>query len=236
MPSTKVKGIVIGGINVKEKDKLVKLYTLELGKISVAFKGVRAEKAKLKSAKELFCFGDYIIESSKAGHIVTSCDIIDSFHAISKDIQKYYEACAILNIVDKAAYESNPLFFIEVIKSIKSICYDNIKRLYVLDKFLISYFDYSGYRFLSEKCSSCGAKLTKRYFNYDIGELVCPACKTFNCDAVSDSAFTAMKILQNTDYDKLQTVKLGGEGEVQAFNILCKNFEWKTGYKVLKVI
>lgn len=38
MATTKVKGIVLGGTNVKEKDKLVKLYTLEKGLITVTMK------------------------------------------------------------------------------------------------------------------------------------------------------------------------------------------------------
>ena len=110
--STKVKALVLGGTNVKEKDKLITLFTLENGKISASMKGVRGDKAKLKSAKEPFCFGDFIIEEGKAGYIITTVDIIDNFFELTKNIDKYYEGCAILDIVNKIAIEPDPKLFV----------------------------------------------------------------------------------------------------------------------------
>lgn len=235
MATTKVKGIVLGGINYKEKDKLVKLYTLEKGKITVTMRGVRGDKAKLKFAKEVFCFGEYIIEEGKT-NIVTSVDVIDSFYGISQNIEKYYEGCAILDIVDKFSQESNPALFIEIIKALKSLCYDNLPKYYVIDKFLLIFLNNLGYFFMTDKCASCGATLGARYINLDFGELVCPSCKTAMCVSISESCYSAMRILSKTDYDKLGTVRLGGMGEVQTFNILCKDYEWRTGYQILNII
>ena len=58
----KIKAVVIKGNNVKEKDKNILLFSLEEGKIWATLKGVRGEKAKMKYAKEPFCFGDFILE------------------------------------------------------------------------------------------------------------------------------------------------------------------------------
>lgn len=236
MASTKVKGIVIGGTNVKEKDKIITLFTLEKGKISASMKGVRGDKAKLKSAKELFCFSDFIIEEGKNSNIITSADILDNFYSITKDIEKYYEGCAIVDIISKIALEPNPQLFIELIKALKTLCYDVVKKYYCIDKFLLSIFDAMGYNFITDKCSSCGAGLVNRYFNLNVGELVCSACRTALCVQVSDACFSAMKILNNTPYEKLSSIKLGGLGEVQAYNILSQNYEWRTGYKLLNLI
>lgn len=236
MASTRVKAVVIGGTNIKEKDRIIQLYTLEKGKISASMKGVRGDKAKLKSAKEPFCFGDFIIEEGKNSNIVTSVDILDNFFLLTKDIEKYYEGCAILDIVAKVGLESNPPLFIELIKALKTLCYENVKKYYVVDKFLISICNAMGYKFITDTCSSCGAMLGSKYFNLDIGEIVCAGCKTSMCVKVSDACYSAIKILNNTDYDKLRTIKLGGEGEIQAFNLLSQNYEWRTGYKILKLI
>lgn len=235
MASIKIKGIVLGGTNYKEKDRLVRLYTLEKGKITVTLRGVRGDKAKLKVAKETFCFGEYIIEEGKT-NIVTSVDVIDNFYGISQNIEKYYEGCAILDIVDKFSAESNPELFIEVVKALKSLCYDTLPKYYVIDKFLIDFLNDMGYFFLSDKCSSCGATLASRYLNLDFGELVCPACKSASCMQISDACYGAMRLLGKTDYEKLGSVKLGGMGEVQMFNVLAKDYEWRTGYQILNLI
>lgn len=236
MASTKVKGIVLGGTNIKEKDKIINLYTLEKGKISVAMRGVRGEKAKLKSAKDIFCFGEFVLEEGKASFVVTAVDIIDTFYSLSNDIEKYYEGCAILDIVSKFGEESNPQLFIETIKAIETLCYDDVRKYYVINKFLLSIFKGMGYGFLTETCSSCGGLLHAKYLNLEIGELVCPACKNTFCEQVTDACYSAFRLLENTDYDKLKTVKLGGMGEVQAYNLLSKNYEYRTGYNILKMI
>ena len=62
MATTKVKAIVLGGTNVKEKDRIISVYSLERGVESFSMKGVRGDKAKMKFAKEVFCFGDFIVE------------------------------------------------------------------------------------------------------------------------------------------------------------------------------
>ncbi len=229
MASTKVKAIVLSGINIKEKDKLISLFTLEKGKIVVSMKGVRGEKAKLKAAKEIFTFGEYCIEEGKT-NVITAVDIIDNFYDLSKDIDKYYEACAVIDIANKiATNESNPTLFIEIIKAIKTLCYENVRKYYVFDKFMLSILKNMGYGFLSDKCSSCGRELEHKFFNFDIGEIVCARCQNSLCEKLSDATYSAMKLLDNVGYEKLSTVRLGGMGEVQAYHVLTKDFLFRTG-------
>lgn len=236
MASTKVKGIVLGGTNVKEKDKIIKLYTLEKGPMSVTLKGVRGDKAKYKAAKEIFCFGDFVIEEGKNYSIVTSVDIIDNFYMLSNNIERYYEACAILDIVSKVATEPNTALFIEILEALKTLCYDEVGKYNVIDKFLISIFKAMGYNFITENCSSCGGKLGAKYLNLGIGEIVCPACKKTNSLPISDACFNALKILSNTEYDKLPTINFSLLIGNQVHYLLTTNYEWRTGYKVLSIV
>lgn len=232
--SAKVKGIVLGGTNVKEKDRIVSLYTLEQGKISVSMKGVRGDKAKMKFAKEVFCFGDFIIEEGKAIPVVTGVDIIDSFYGLASDIDKYYEGCAILDIISKMGGESNPPLFIELVKALRALCYDNNKKYYVFSKFLIGYFNLMGYGFLTDKCSSCGATLRLRYLNLQVGEIVCPACRNDLSVQISQACYSALRLLAATDYEKLSTLHIEDDGELAACSVLTKNYEWRTGNKILQ--
>lgn len=236
MASTKVKAIVIGGVNIKEKDRLITIFSLEQGKMVVSMKGVRGGKAKLKSAKEIFCFGDFVIEEGKNSAIVTAVDIVDNFYGLTQNVDKYYEGCALLDIVSKVTNEANAGLFIELLKSLKCLCYENVKKYYVVDKFLLNVLNSMGYGFLTEKCSSCGSLLSTKYLNLEVGEIVCPMCKTSLCLPISEPAFSAMRLLDNTPYEKLSTVKLGGMGEVQAFNLLSKNYEYRTGYKIIEIL
>lgn len=231
--TTKVKAFVLEAKDSKEKDKLATLYTLENGKFFVNFRGVRGAKAKLKAAKEVFTFGEYVIEQTKAGNIVTEANIIDNFMPLRNDLDKFYEACSIFDIVKKlGAQTPDPALFIEILKAMKAICYDGAPKYYVVIKFLLNIFENMGYKLNFDKCASCGAVLTgKKYLNLDYGEIVCANCRQMTSIEVAPATIGALKIIKQTPYEKLKTVKLGGGGEIKALNLLCENFEWRFGSK-----
>lgn len=231
MASTKVKAFVLESKDSKEKDKLATLFTLESGRLFVNFRGVRGPKAKLRAAKEVFTFGEYIIEETKAGNIVVEAEIIDNFAPIRSDLEKYYEVCSVFDIVRKVlSTEADPAMFIELVKVMKAICYDGAPKNYALVKFLIDIFDNAGYSLNFEKCSSCGSTLTgKKFLNLQVGEFVCSNCKLMTSIEVAPPTLSALKILKATPFEKLKTIKLGGEGAEKALNLLSENFEWRYG-------
>lgn len=237
--TTKVKAVVLKATDYKEKDKLLTLFSLEQGKIVCTMRGVKSPNAKLKFAKEPFCFGEYIIENTKGNNVVTQVEVIDNFFELTQNLDKLYEGCAMLDVVNKLSAENNQDagLFIELIKALKCLTYENVRKYYVFDKFLLKVFKNCGYYFLSNKCSSCGYDLSdRRYFNLDIGEFVCANCRTNLCMEVSTPCFSALKLLENTDYDKLKNLRLGGDAERLVYNLLDKNFEWRFGKRFCQIV
>lgn len=234
MASIKTKAIVLGGTNVKEKDRLVDLFTLEQGRKLVSMRGVRGEKAKLKMAKEPFCFGEFVLEEGK-GCVVTQVEIIDNFYDLTKDLDKYYEGCAILDLVKSVASASEPKLFIELLQALKTLCYENVKKYYVFDKFLLDLTEFLGFSFFHNKCGGCGATLNIAYFDLDKGCFVCPSCKSESSIKLSNGAFKAVEILHNCDYEKLSTLQLSSGSEREALKLLALNLEWRVGVKILKI-
>lgn len=234
MASIKTKAIVLGGIDVKEKDRLVDLFTLEQGRKLVSMRGVRGEKAKLKMAKEPFCFGEFVLEEGK-GCVVTQVEIIDNFYDLTKDLDKYYEGCAILDLVKSVASASEPKLFIELLQALKTLCYENVKKYYVFDKFLLDLTEFLGFSFFQNKCGGCGATLNIAYFDLDKGCFVCPSCKSESSIKLSNGAFKAVEILHNCGYEKLSTLQLSSGSEREALKLLALNLEWRVGVKILKI-
>ena len=230
----KTKAIVLGGVDIKEKDRLIDLFTLEEGRITVSMKGVRGEKAKLKMAKEPFCFGEFVIEKGKSA-IVTQVEIIDSFYNLTKDLDKYYEGFAILDMVKQITDQKDPQIFIETLKALKALCYENIKKYYVFNKFLMKITEILGFSFVKDRCGCCDALLGIVYFDLNKGCFVCPNCKTENSFKVSKDAFKGLEILHNIDYDKLDSINLALGSEKEMLKLLAINLEWREGIKVLKI-
>ncbi len=235
MATIKTKAVVLGGVNIKEKDKLVDLFTLEEGRMTVSMKGVRGEKAKLKMAKEPFCFGEFVIEKGSGSGVVTQVEIIDNFYDLTKDLDKFYEGCAILDLARAVANESDPRIFIELLQALKTLCYENLKKYYVFDKFLLKITEILGFSFDKTNCESCKANLNLAYFDLNKGCLVCPNCKTENSIKVGKDTLKALQILSETDYDKLASLTLAVTSEKEVLKILALNLEWRVGVRVLKI-
>lgn len=240
--SQKIKAIVIKSSDKKEKDASVLLFSLELGKIWVTLKGVKAPKAKLKVAGLQFAFGEFVLEEGKTGQIVTAFECLESFHELAEDIDKYFEASAVLEVVGKLEFSSEnerARVFVLVLKTLKSICFGNLKNLYALDKFFIELFKICGFPLFSPKCTCCGTTaFTKLFVNYFIGELVCAACKNLVCEELPPVAYSALKILDSTDFEKLGSLKLAKESELILLRVLVKDFEahFDTSLKLMGIL
>ncbi len=234
MASEKIKGIIVESKDFKDKDKLVKIYTLEKGIINASFRGVRTSKSKLKAMKDVFVFGDFFIESVKGFNIVTGVDVIENFFALSQNLDKFYESCSIVNIIKQiATNEKNPQLFLTFIKSLKTIAFGNIQKDYVFIKFCLKVLENSGFAINFEKCSSCKAKITgKKFLNLDFGEIVCSNCKNAMSLEISNPAFSAMKIISGLDFEKLATLKISQTACSEILKILTLNMQERFSIKI----
>lgn len=235
MATIKTKAVVLGGVNIKEKDRLIDIFSLEEGRITLSMKGVRGEKAKLKMAKEPFCFGEFVIEKGSGNGVVTQVEIIDNFYDLTKNLDKFYEGCAVLDLVRAVTNESDARIFIELLQALKTLCYENVKKYYVFDKFLLKITEILGFSFDKTNCESCKANLNLSYFDFTKGCLVCPNCKTENSYKIGKDTLKAFQILSETDYDKLNSLTLTQGSEKEVLKILALNLEWRVGVKVLKM-
>ncbi len=234
MEETKVKAIVLGGMDYKEKDKLITLFTLEQGIQTVVFKSVRGANSKLKSAKEMFSFGDFIYTNSK-NKIVTSADIIQPFYEITKDIKKYYTGCALLNIIKTVLppNETNPQLFILTLKCFQMLIDNEIDNYMILNKFLISVFQGFGYSFNVTTCNNCGEKLREnRYMNLSYGDITCSACRSGAYISLSVPVCSAFRLIASTPEEKLSTLKIQKETLISAYNVLSENFVHRFGKSI----
>ncbi len=237
--SEKIKAIVVRSVDKKEKDKSILLFSIEQGRIWATLKGVKNPTAKMKQAQIPFTFGEFILEDSKAGKVVVGFEPIENFKEFSEDVDKYFSGMAILevlNIMDVSSASERANLMVLSLRAMKSICFGKANPIYCLDKYFIQLFASSGVPLFTDKCQSCGSKsFDFLHVNYLTGELVCAACKDFNCEQLSKPTYMALKILNNTDWEKLASVKLAKDSEIGLLRVLVRNFESRFDTK-LKLI
>lgn len=226
----KVKAIVISSKDSGDKDKVVTLFCLEKGILQAKLKSVKAANAKLKFAKEPFCFAEFILTSKNGFFTVVSAESIDTFYSISQNYQKFIEGAEILKIVKQIALDGteNNKLFVDTLQSLKILAYDDVQQNLVLVKFLLNLFYNEGYEISHYKCTNCGCKLGEsRFLDLTSGEVVCASCKTDYCLRITFGQSSLLRVVSQTKFDKLKTIKLDQNNLDNVLSILKKNYEGK---------
>lgn len=210
MEELKVTGIVLGNIDYKENDKLVTIYTLELGVIKAQLRGVKQAKSKLKFACQPFFVGEFFLVRKSSFYQVTTVNSIDSFFELTANYDRYLVATIILDVIRQTQKEGmiNENLFIQSLKTIESLCYDDINENMILIKYLINFLSINGYGLNFDKCAVCGIKLTNASLGVGVGGFVCDTCKDSYSHSIEKNVFAGLKIIHSTDISKLSTVKL----------------------------
>ena len=195
----KLEGIVLGGVNFGENDKILKIFTLNKGVLSAKIKGVKKAGAKLKFASEPFCFAEFLFSTTQDKRTVIGASLIESFYPVREDIQKFFCASTILEF-DKLFLMDNMVsekLFMLSINALKEIAYGEKDCKNVLVKFLLSALSESGYELNLSGCYKCGCELKGRvFFDYLSGGFSCEECKETGRE-INIETFYALKNAQN---------------------------------------
>ena len=119
----KTDAIVLKAVDYKDNDKILTLFSPDLGRITAGAKGVKKQKAKLSFAAQPFCFAEYILAEKGGRYTVTGAYLHESFFSLRYDIVRFYAACALAEICLTLLYENESYqgLFIALIEGLKAL-------------------------------------------------------------------------------------------------------------------
>lgn len=215
MEEIKVKGIVLHSTDYKEKDKLVEIFTLENGKLVGLLKGCKTPNAKLKFAFQPFCFAEFLLAKKGNYYTIVNATLLDSFFNLVNVLETYYLSSLMLELSSIAisVEEPNHQLFLNLLTALKLVCYEEFDVKNVVLKFGIELLKNSGYELNFNICPICKLPLLnqKKSLNLDNGSIVCFSCESINSVRISNAVFNTLKIISNTDFDRLNSVKINGQ-------------------------
>ena len=216
-----VTGIVLSSMPYKDKDRIIHIFSVELGVVSGILKGVMSPNSKMKFASQPFCFGKFDLTKSKDMYIVKGVELIETFFDITNDYDKYklsslmLEICKIImkpNIISES-------LFISLLKSLQGIVYEETSYKLVVTKFLLRVLDIMGYGLNFETCDNCGLKFMGDIkFDAYSGSFRCYNCS--DGQLVSKQDFVNLKIISATDFDRLKTIKVASDSQFRILELL----------------
>ena len=195
----------------KEKDKLLQVFSLELGLVNIIVKNVKTPKSKLKWLCQPFCFAEVMLSKLGDYYIVTNANLLNSFYETCLDIDKLYSLSNLIVVIDNILpkNEPSPLIFLNLLKTLQLYNYEEIKFNLVYCKFLLDLLSNVGYKFNTEICFECkNAFFSSKYLSINSGAIICNNCANEYDIKINDKVFNYLKLLEITNFEKLKTIKI----------------------------
>ncbi|NLK65133.1 MAG: DNA repair protein RecO [Tissierellia bacterium] len=98
--------LILKEISYKENDKILHALSKNSGKIQIISKGSKKTNSHLINASQIFAYSKCTLNVSKDMYIMTSAQLLDNFYNLKNNMDAYYNACYILELISYVAQEN----------------------------------------------------------------------------------------------------------------------------------
>lgn len=177
-----IEGIVIYEMKYKESSKIVKIFTTDLGKITVMAKGILRSKSEMKATTLMLSKASYNLIKGKGDfYYIKNSELISLNEPLKKDFKRLSYSlfiCSVMNTVlleeqiNKEAYQ-----LLDKILEVLGMSDTSLDA--IATSFLIKLPAVTGIMPVLKHCSVCGETLVKKpeiYFSVETGGFICDSC------------------------------------------------------------
>jgi DNA repair protein RecO (recombination protein O) len=196
-----------------EADRILVLYTREMGKLRAVAKGVRKIRSRKAGHLEPFTRVRLYLARARDLPIITQAETVEAYQPIREDLLRTGYAIYLLELIDRFTYEegSNRLLY--------SLLTDSLARLAGLEPpwlvaryYEMQLLDGVGYRPELFNCVNCRReiKAEDQFFSNLTGGVLCPECGVGQPGArgVSMQALKYLRHLQRSSYAEASRVSI----------------------------
>lgn len=210
----KTKGVIIKAQDYKENDKLIWIYTEEVGKATFIARGSKKSKSKFLSITLPLCYGDYVLFKGKNLYNLQEGKIINSFQSLLDNLDKLTYSSYICELIDICVQEGevDTKLFKDFITCLYLLSTDALDYEILIRAFELRLLKATGYGIEFDRCSICKKNIsTSEYVSLSYFGGVCDQCKKEHGVAVSKAAYNALRFLNNTPMDKIYRLNISKE-------------------------
>ena len=231
MVLVKTKGVIIKVQDYKENDKLLWMYTEELGKVTCIAKGAKRSKSQLLSVTLPLCFGEYLLFKGKNLYNLQEGKIINSFQGLLNNLEKLTYSSYLCELIDICVEndEVNSALFKEFMICLYLLSTDALDYELLVRAFELRLLEATGYNLELDRCCICKKKISVAdYISLSHYGGVCDECNKEYGFFISKPAYNALRFLKNTSMDKVYRLNVNDEIKKQMerviTNIIANNY------------
>jgi DNA repair protein RecO (recombination protein O) len=211
--SQRVEAVVLRHTDWGEADRMLWLFTREIGKVQVVAKGVRKPRSRKAGHLEPFTRVDLQLASGRDLFIVTQAEAKDVYQALREDLVRVGYASYIIELLDRFTYEEGEnIGLYRLLTETLSRLNSETQPAFAVRYYEIRLLDLVGFRPQLLNCVNCREEIraVDQYFSFEKGGVFCPKCGA-NEPGVRPLSMPALKILrhfQRSRYSEAQRARL----------------------------
>jgi DNA repair protein RecO (recombination protein O) len=231
----KVEGIVIRTTDYGESNKILTIFSRELGKIGVMSRGAKKPKNRLSAASQLFIHGTFVYQQSHGLGTLNQADIVDSFREVRSDLFRASYATYIVELTDKLTEERsrNPYLFELLYQTLyylnEGIDSDVLLRIYEVKMLAVA-----GIKPELDQCISCSSTELPVAFSIRHAGFLCHRCLHRDDKGFKLSAHSArlLRLFFYIDLHRLGQISLKKETKQELKEVLAAYYDEYSGLRL----
>lgn len=181
----KNKGIVLRSIRYGEADRIVDLYTSDVGLVSAIAKGIRRTRSRFGARLEPLSCVDFMAYQGRTLDTITQVEVLKSFQGVREDLERFEAAGRLVGTVRAFSGGDEPdrRVFNLLYRALENLenresDYDSLQAAFSLKLSMLA-----GYALQLDHCLGCSTELAETaggplYYAPDFGGVLCAECKT----------------------------------------------------------
>jgi len=230
MAEIRTRALVLRCYDQRESDRLVQLYTEQVGRVAAIAKGARRSKRRFPGTLEILTTLDVRLVDPPRAQLMRleGARLVQPFEGLVTDLGRYAVACQFVELLGRLTGEgeANPELFafatgvLEVLRQERA---DRLLALLVLTKTI----SHLGYRPQLTSCAACGAEIAPGArgtgFEPRHGGAVCADCREPESFHVPAHLLLALETGIRTRLAERGALRLGSE-DVRRLELLIDRF------------
>ncbi len=233
----KVEAVIISHKDFGEADRLIRLFSLEHGKLSAIAKGARKIRSRKAAHIEPFTYTALVLAKGQTFWIITQADTKAGYPGIREDLRKTAKAAYVLELADQLTGDEQPE------PAIFHLITETLQRIDAVEdpfnavlNFELRMLDFSGFRPDFFHCAGCHKEIQPQdqFFSVQQGGVLCPACGKLDGSPipVSRNTLRHLRHFQRSAYSKVAEIKVDDITGAEIYRVISPYISYVTERKL----
>jgi DNA repair protein RecO (recombination protein O) len=237
MPETKfrsfrVDAVVLRHSDYGEADRLLTLYTRQLGKTRALAKGARKIASRKAGHIEPFTHVKLQLAKGRDMLILTQADTVDAYQPLREDLILTSHASYVLELLDRFTYQDdteNSAIFRLLTETLSRLA-SKVDPWLVIRYYEMRLLDHLGFRPQLFECVNCKREILAedQFFSFSAGGVICPRCGQGlrNINPLSVETLKYLRHFQRSNYADASRARPSPEVRTEAENLMQGYFTY----------